>query len=94
MRAAVRVAAPKQQPTGRPAAMDPAASVPPVVHQGPARPRSNDVLEPHRRMETMSEAELRDYALQVGVHRRDAANLKVDALKQNILLTLHAFIDD
>lgn len=69
-----------------------AADVQPVaVHEAP-QPR--DALQRHRNVATMPEAELRQYALQVGVSRRDAETLEVGRLRQNCVLVLHALIED
>lgn len=57
-------------------------------------PQSNDPLQRHRNMASMSEGELRAYALQVGVSRRDAESLSPDRLRQNCALTLYQLIED
>lgn len=57
-------------------------------------PQSTDPLQRHRNMESMSEPELRSYALQVGVSRRDAECLPPDRLRQNCALTLYQLIED
>lgn len=57
-------------------------------------PASNDSLEKHRRVEDMGEAELRSYALQVGVYPGDAQRLEVERLRQNVLLKLNELIEE
>lgn len=56
--------------------------------------RANDPLQRHRHIGSMGEAELRAYALQVGVNRRDAESLPVERLRVNCHHVLHALIDD
>ena len=57
-------------------------------------PQSSDPLEPNRRVEDMGEAELRAYALQIGLYPGDAQNLEVERLRQNCLIRLYDLIDD
>lgn len=88
---------PEQQPEVLAAAtVQPASTLvaPEAVaqHAEPARPR--DALQRHRNIDLMDEAELREYALQVGVNRRDAATLAVPRLKQNCMLVLTQLIED
>lgn len=66
----------------------------PLAVEVPAEPASADPLEPNRNMETMDEAQLRSYALQIGVNRRDAAELPVSRLKQNCMLVLNDLIEE
>lgn len=61
----------------------------PALFQPPKR----DVLERHRNMDLMSEDELRAYAVQIGVAKRDAESLSVDRLKVNCHHVLTAFIE-
>lgn len=56
--------------------------------------RSNDPLQRHRNIGTMNEAELRAYALQVGVSKRDAETLPMDRLRVNCVHVINALIDD
>lgn len=77
-----------------PTAIKPAApaEVPAAVAAAPTE--SRDALQCHRNMNLMSEAELRRYAEQVGVMKRDAQTLPVDRLKQNCLVVIHGLIED
>ena len=65
-----------------------------------AAPAAVPVAEPGnafqraRHIDRMPEAELRAYALQVGVNPRDAACLAVPRLQQNCLLMLHQRIEE
>ena len=65
-----------------------------------AAPAAVPVAEPGnafqraRHIDRMPEAELRAYALQVGVSPRDASYLAVPRLQQNCLLMLHQRIED
>ena len=65
------------------------AEQPQAVVAEPANP-----FQRARSIDRMPEAELRAYALQVGVNPRDAANLAVPRLQQNCLLMLHQRIED
>jgi len=60
----------------------------------PLVPRSNDALQRNRNMALMGEAELRAYAVQVGVNKRDAESLSMDRLRVNCVHVLHALIDE
>lgn len=53
-----------------------------------------DPLQRHRNVALMGEAELREYALQVGVTKRDAQELAPERLRVNILHVLHARIEE
>lgn len=79
-------------------AADPAPSpeaAPEAAHDS-ARPNmeSKDPLQRHRNMATMSEAELRMYAKQIGVSRRDADCLAPDRLRQNCMTVLTSLIEE
>ena len=65
------------------------AEQPQAVVAEPANP-----FQRARHIDRMPEAELRAYALQVGVNPRDAAGLTVPRLQQNCLLMLHQRIED
>lgn len=60
----------------------------------PVVPRPNDALQRNRNMAMMGEAELRAYAIQVGVNKRDAESLSMDRLRVNCVHVLHALIDE
>ena len=60
----------------------------------PVVPRPNDALQRNRNMALMGEAELRAYAIQVGVNKRDAESLSMDRLRVNCVHVLHALIDE
>lgn len=64
----------------------------PAAEQIP--PQSSDPLQRGRDIRSMGEAELRRYALQVGVLARDAESLPVDLLRQNCTLVLMQLVDD
>jgi hypothetical protein len=65
------------------------AEQPKAVAAEPANP-----FQRARNIHLMPEAELRAYALQVGVSPRDAGGLAVPRLQQNCLLMLHQRIED
>ncbi len=67
-------------------------AVPPMVAAAAATP-SRDPLQRHRNIQLMGEDELRSYALQVGVSKRDAAELSVDRLKANCVLMVQSVIE-
>lgn len=77
-----------------------ATQAPPVFVSGApepaaaAAPQSDDPLQANRRVEDMGEAELRAYALQIGLSRSDAENLPVPRLRENCLLRLYEVIED
>lgn len=58
------------------------------------QPRRNDPLQRHRDIDTMPEAELREYALQIGMTPRDAASLSVERLRFNCKHQVYTLIDD
>lgn len=68
------------------------ADIPRAVAEAPRN--SRDVLQPHRNMALMTEDELRRYAIQIGVPKRDAENLGVDRLRQNCTFVLHQHIEN
>lgn len=70
----------------------PAPHVEPVA-QAPA-PARTDPLQRHRNIQTMPEAELRVYARQVGVSKRDAEELAVDRLRVNCVHMVNAIIEE
>ena len=70
-------------------AVAPAALVMPV-----SQARPTDPLQRHRHIGSMGEAELRAYALQVGVSKRDAETLPMDRLRVNCVHVINALIDD
>lgn len=67
---------------------------PAVVMAAVLEPQSTDPLQRNRRIEDMGEAELRSYALQIGLSRRDAESLTVDRLRQCCLHRLYEVIED
>lgn len=69
------------------------APAPPPLEPQPAQPRSHDALQRGRSIETMPEAELRQYARQVGISARDAAELAPDRLRANCVLAVQNFIE-
>lgn len=69
-----------------------AEQVPPAVVL--AAPVSSDPLQRNRRVEDMGEAELRPYALQIGISRRDAESLEIERLRQNCLHRLYELIEE
>lgn len=87
-------AKPGRKPKAAPAAVVVAAVVPEPPAAPAVAPRRDDPLQRNRNMALMSEAELREYALQVGVPKRDAQSLSVDRLRQNCALVLQAYIED
>lgn len=64
-----------------------AAPAPPVV------PEPRNPLQSRRHIESMDEAELRSYAIQIGVAKRDAEGLSVERLRAACKLTLFDLID-
>ena len=58
------------------------------------QPRRDDPLQKHRNVDTMPEAELREYALQLGLTPRDARDLSVERLRVNCKHQVYALIDD
>jgi len=67
---------------------------PAVVMHSPVVVASNDPLQPGRRVQDMAEAELRAYALQVGMSTSDARDLKVERLREGCLHHLYQLIDE
>jgi hypothetical protein len=60
----------------------------------PIAPQRVDALQRGRNIELMGETELRAYAVQVGVNKRDASSLPMDRLRVNCVHVLHALIDE
>ncbi len=60
----------------------------------PIAPRRVDALQRGRNIDLMGETELRAYAVQVGVSKRDALSLPMDRLRVNCVHVLHALIDE
>lgn len=93
-RAAKRAAKAQAQATAKvealPVLAQPAPHVEPV-EQAPA-PARTDPLQRFRNIQTMPEDELRVYARQVGVSKRDAEELSVDRLRVNCVHMVHAII--
>ena len=56
--------------------------------------RPSDPLQRHRDMQSMDEPELRAYALQVGVSKRDAQTLPMDRLRVNCVHVINALIEE
>ena len=67
---------------------------PPPILVAPAESSSKDPLQSGRNMALMGEAELRRYALQVGVNKRDAESLEPGRLRQNCMLVIQQQIED
>lgn len=59
-----------------------------------AEPVSKDPLQRSRNVLLMDEAELRTYALQIGMTRRDSESLAVPRLQQNCLTHLNRLIEE
>jgi hypothetical protein len=60
----------------------------------PIAPQRVDALQRGRNIALMGETELRAYAVQVGVSKRDALSLPMDRLRVNCVHVLHALIDE
>lgn len=60
----------------------------------PIAPQRVDALQRGRNIDLMGETELRAYAVQVGVSKRDALSLPMDRLRVNCVHVLHALIDE
>ena len=75
-----------------------ASSVAPQVESdstaAPIAPQRVDALQRGRNIDLMGETELRAYAVQVGVSKRDALSLPMDRLRVNCVHVLHALIDE
>lgn len=76
-----------------------ASAVAAVVAAAPAAapavaPRRDDPLQRHRQVDTMGEAELRDYGLQIGLTKRDAATLTVERLRTACKHRVYELIED
>jgi len=68
------------------AAVEPAQAEPATRFPNP--------LQRHRDIDTMPEAELRAYALQIGITPRDASTVGVERLRVNCKHQVYALIDD
>lgn len=73
------------------AAAPPPAAAPAAQEQ---QTRFPDPLQRHRNIDTMPEAELRAYALQLGMTPRDARDLSVERLRVNARAYVHDLIED
>lgn len=73
-----------------------ASSAAPAEQPAPEAPQTRfpDPLQRNRSIDTMGEAELRAYALQLGLTPRDARDLSVERLRVNCKHQVHALIDD
>jgi hypothetical protein len=81
-------------PRGQPRGQQQPVETPAAVIASPAvlEPESKDPLQRNRNVQAMPEAELRAYALQIGVYPGDAQRLDVERLRQNCLIRLYDVI--
>ena len=72
---------PADLPAESVAPLEPVSSETPAARVAQVMPRWDDPLQRNRSPDRMDEAELRQYGLQIGLSRRDAADLGVERLR-------------
>ena len=88
------LALPVESPAEMPASLEPALSEPPAARVAQVMPRWDDPLQRNRSPDRMDEAELRQYGLQIGLSRRDAADLGVERLRVACKHRINDLIED